>query len=142
MSKCKPDTSPKDLWNAVADVPELCELFMNFFLQLLIQYDIQMKIHIHNRNYLADVLNNHRNHESKMKIKENHTNNITFNLKHVKPDYVLNILSKLKINKATGYDNVPPKMVKICAEELSETLAELVNQTFTANRFHEDMKKA
>ncbi len=54
MSKCKPDASPKDFWNAVGpfltsknrsqqniilkeddrivtDVPELCELFMNFF---------------------------------------------------------------------------------------------------------------
>ncbi len=37
---------------------------------------------------------------------------------------------------------MPPKMVKICAEELSETLAELVNQAFTNNRFPEDMKKA
>ncbi len=32
-------------------------------------------------------------------------------------------------------------MVKICAAELSETLAELVNQAFTNNRFPEDMKK-
>ncbi len=77
-----------------------------------------------------------------MKIKENHTNNVTFNLKHVKSDYVYKILCKLKINKATGYDNVPPKMVKICAEELSETLAELVNQAFTNNRFPKHIKKA
>ncbi len=33
-------------------------------------------------------------------------------------------------------------MVKICTEELSETLAELVNQAFINNRFSEDMKKA
>ncbi len=36
---------------------------------------------------------------------------------------------------------MPPKMVKIFAEELFETLAELVNQAFTNNRFPEDMKK-
>ncbi len=82
------------------------------------------------------------NHESIVKIKENHTNIITFNFKLVKPDYVYQILCKLKINKATGYDNVPPKTVKIYAEELSETLAELVNQAFTNNKFLEDMKKA
>ncbi len=60
----------------------------------------------------------------------------------MKPDYVYTILCKLKINKATGYDNVPSKMVTICAEELSETLAELVNQAFINNRFPEDMKEA
>ncbi len=82
---------------------------------------------MHNSNLLADVLNKHSNHESIMKIKENHTNNITFNFKHVKPDYVYKCLCKLKINKVIGYDDVPPKMVNICAEELSETLAELIN---------------
>ncbi len=100
------------------------------------------EINIHNSDFLAEVLNKHKNRESIVKIKENHTNIITFNFKHVKPDYVYKIVCKLKINNAKGYDNVPPKMVKICAEELSETLAELVNQAFTNNRFPEDMKKA
>ncbi len=99
------------------------------------------EINIHNSNFLAEVLNKHKNDESIVKIKENHTNIITFNFQHVKPDYVYKMLGKLKINKATGYDNVPPKMVKICTEELSETLVELVNQAFTNNRFPEEMKK-
>ncbi len=67
------------------------------------------EINIHNSNFLGEVLNKHKNHESIVKIKENHTNNITFNFKHVKPDYVYKIVCKLKINKATGYDNVPQK---------------------------------
>ncbi len=42
-----------------------------------------------------------------------------------------------------GYDNVPPKMVKICAEELSVTLTVLVNYAFEKkNRFPDDMKRA
>ncbi len=60
----------------------------------------------------------------------------------MKPDHIYTIVCKLKINMATGYDNVPTEMVKTCAEQLSETLAELVNQAFTNNRFPEDMKKA
>ncbi len=115
---------------------------MNFFSIVANSIGQPDEINVHNINFLADVLNKHMNYESIMKIKENHTNNITFNCKHVKSDYVYKLLCKLNINKATGYDNVPPKMVKICAEELSETLAELVNQAFTDNRFHEDMKKA
>ncbi len=67
------------------------------------------EINIHNSNFLAEVLNKHKNHESVVKIKENHTNSISFNFKFVKPDHVYKILCKLKINKATGNDNVPPK---------------------------------
>ncbi len=114
---------------------------MNFFSMVANSIGHLYEINIHNSNFLAEVLNKHKNHESILKIKENHTNTITFNFKLVKPDYVYYMLCKLNINKATGYDNVPSKMVKICAEELSETLAELVNQAFTNNRFPEDMKK-
>ncbi len=85
---------------------------MNFFSMVANSIEQPDEINIHNNNFFADVLNKHRNHESIMKIKENHTNNITFNFKHVKPDYIYKILCKLKINKGTGYDNVPPKMIK------------------------------
>ncbi len=47
-----------------------------------------------------------------MTIKENHTNNIIFNFKYVKPDYVYKTLCKLMNNTATGYDNLLPKKGK------------------------------
>ncbi len=37
---------------------------------------------------------------------------------------------------------MPPKMVKICTEELRLTLTELVNYAFKKNRFPDDMKRA
>ncbi len=40
----------------------------------------------------------------------------------MKVAYVKNILHKLDMNKATGYDQIPPKMVKLCSIELSKTL--------------------
>ncbi len=55
------------------------------------------EINIHISNFLAEVLNKHKNHESILKIKENHSNIITFNFKHVKTDNVYKILYKLKI---------------------------------------------
>ncbi len=68
-----------------------------------------IEINIHDSNVLSNVTNKHKNYESIMKIKENHTNNITFNFKHVTPEYVYKMLCKLNINKATGYDNISPK---------------------------------
>ncbi len=45
------------------------------------------------------------------------------------------------MNKATGYDQIPPKTVKLCSKELSQTLTELVNNAFKQNIFPDDMKR-
>ncbi len=46
------------------------------------------------------------------------------------------------MNKAAGYDHIPPKMVKLCSKELSKTLTELINNAFKQNIFPDDMKRA
>ncbi len=40
--------------------------------------------------------------------------------KMVSSNYVHTIISKLNENKATGFDYLPLKLVKICADELSQ----------------------
>ncbi len=52
------------------------------------------------------------------------------------------MLKRLKINKATSYDHMPPKMVKLCSNELSVTLMELLNYAFKHKRFPDEMKNA
>ncbi len=37
---------------------------------------------------------------------------------------------------------MPPKIVKICVEELHVTLIEIVNYAFNKNRFPDDLKRA
>ncbi len=60
----------------------------------------------------------------------------------MKAEHVENLLHKHDMNKATGYDQIPPKMVKLCSKELSQTLTESVNNTFKQNLFPDDMKRA
>ncbi len=57
-------------------------------------------------------------------------------------NYVLSILRQLKINKATGYDNIPTRMVKLCANELAVILTELVNSSCTCKIFPNDKTHA
>ncbi len=38
------------------------------------------------------------------------------------------MLKRFKINKATGYDHMPPKMVTMCSNELSVRLIELPDE--------------
>ncbi len=50
------------------------------------------------------------------------------------------MLKRLKINKATGCNLMPPKMVKMCSNELSVTLMELLNYAFKHKRFPDKMQ--
>ncbi len=60
----------------------------------------------------------------------------------MKVEHVENLLQKLDMNKATNYDQIPPKMVKLCSNKLSKTLTELVNNAFKQNMLPGDMKRA
>ncbi len=84
----------------------------------------------------------HKNHNSILKIKEHPGDVPSFDFKPVTAFYVENMLKRLKINKATAYDHMPPKMVKMCSNELSMTLMELLNYAFEYKRFPDEVKNA
>ncbi len=65
-----------------------------------------------NENVLYDVFEKHKNHNSILKIKEHHGDVPSFDFKPITAFYVENMLKRLKINNATGYDHMPPKMIK------------------------------
>jgi exonuclease III len=165
LSKGKPGASPRDFWNAigpflsnkkksqrniilkehdhiVTDTPQLCEISANFFSTVADSIGIPDHIDMSESNFLSTIIEKHKNHDSIKAIKETHKDIEAFSFKPVQSDYVQTLLSKLNVQKATGYDNIPPKMVKICAKELSVTLTELINDAFKCNRFPSDMKKA
>ena len=50
-----------------------------------------------------------------------------FKFSYITPGYVLKHLNKLKRNKATGIDSLPPNMLKDCAEEIAEPLSHIIN---------------
>jgi hypothetical protein len=165
LSKCKPGASPRDFWNAVGpflsnksksrrniilkendriitEVPELCEIFADFFSTVANSIGRPDHIDMSQPDFLSSIIEKHKNHKSVLAIKDRHESNATFDFKPVDSDYVYTLLCKLNIHKATGYDCIPPKMVKLCAKELSVTLTELVNCALKENVFPDDMKKA
>ncbi len=91
---------------------------------------------------LTNIIERHKNHTSILAIKEHHKDVQGFDFKPVKVKYVENLLHKLDMNKARGYNQIPPKMVKLCSKELSKILTELVNIAFKQIIFPDDMKRA
>ncbi len=165
MYKCKPGVSAKDFWNAIGpfmskknktqrniilkegdsvitNISELCEIFANCFSTVANSIGSPDQIDMSKSDFLYDTIEKHTNHNSIKAILEQHKCNETFEFKQIDIDYVYKLLCKLNIHKAMAYDNVPPKMVKICAVELSVTLTEFVNYAFKKSRFPDDMKRA
>ena len=127
----------------VTSTPDLCEIFINFFSTAANSIGRPDEIDIGNSNFFTNTIEKHKNHESILSIKEHFKSmNMTFDFKPVQPTYVKHILNKVNPNKSTGYDDIPPKVVKMCSEELSYTLAELINSAFKCNIFPDDLKKA
>ena len=93
--------------------------------------------------FLSDIFVKHKDHESITQIIEHHNQDLPeFSFKKVSPQYVKKVLSSIKSNKSTGCDEIPPKVVKLCAEELSVPFADMVNSAFESCEFPDDLKKA
>ncbi len=117
-------------------------MFSTFFSSCANNIGQPDKIDMRELDFLINIIDRHENHTSILAIKEHHKDVPGFDFKPVKVVHVENLLHKLDVNKATGYDQIPSKMVKLCSKELTQTLTELVNNAFKQNLFRDDMKRA
>ncbi len=121
---------------------ELWKLFADFISTVANSISQPDYIEMTQKDVLSKVLERHENHPSVKAIKKRHMDNNKFDFKPVDEIYVRKLLNNTNAQKATGYDNIPPKMVKMCADELSVTMTELINYAFSNKIFHDYMKKA
>ena len=92
----------------------------------------------------SEIPHSYANHESIIKIKEfmQNENHGTFEFHQVSEEGVENLIKKLKSNKSTGFDGVPPRLLKIASTELSHPIANMINKSITLNHFPSDCKKS
>ena len=67
--------------------------------------------------------------------------NSTFEVKEVTIPGVFKKLQEGNVAKATGYDNIPNKILKIAAPVISKSSADLFNISITTNTFPDDSRK-
>ena len=89
-----------------------------------------------------DVVGKHSSHPSVMKIRQQYGNGSTFRFNLVDENCVALILCNINPRKATGYDHIPGKIVRIANQELSFPITRLINTATTANAFPSKMKFA
>lgn len=90
-----------------------------------------------------DAIDKHKDHSSITQIlgRFGHKCN-TFSFKPVSSVAVKKKLKSINIRKATGFDNIPGKLLRIVHNELSGPLANLINNCMSQNVFPECMKCA
>lgn len=94
-----------------------------------------------NTEYVSCCEDYFSDHSSIQNIKDKMTTK-EFTFTHTTPEAVESILKDLNSKKATGYDNIPPKLLKPVAENLSHHLASVFNQCIDTCSFPAGAKNA
>ena len=78
-----------------------------------------------------------------MYVKNNLASQDRFHFKHVNPDNVRSVIQSINANKATGYDMMPPQLVKLSGPYiLCYPLCSILNLSLDKGVFPDSMKHA
>lgn len=145
--KCSEPGSNITLMNndSISNDPiKVCEIFNEFFSNVAndIGFIDTLPVHLNSEN-MADIYNCHTNHASIGNIlSHNCIPENEFSFSEVSSDYVYKIISKLDPHKATGYDNIPPKLLKLGGKEVAFHFTYLINSAISTSSFPDTLKLA
>ena len=92
---------------------------------------------------VTDAINEYNTHPSIEKIKAYYKNDIRyFDFQTVVADTVMLMIKNLDSKKATSYDNIPGKLIKVAHRELGNPLCNLINHSMKLKCFPCIMKSA
>ena len=90
----------------------------------------------------TDAINKHSSHPSVLKIEGNRNTEHSISFQLVDTQQVSLALKKVNPRKATGYDNLPGKIIRIAYSELSYPFTHLINMSISLKSFPCTMKCA
>ena len=91
---------------------------------------------------IHEIIKSYEDHDSIKTIRSKYPDPPTFSFNSVSPADIGKILRNIDSNKATGYDNVPPKLIKVAANELAHPISNLINKSINASCFPSQLKRA
>ena len=162
--KCQGSTKNKDFWKAVkpifsktktksdniplrhdnkiiTDSSQVCEIFNTFFSSI----GSEIGSPENNDRNVETIITGYENHPSILMIRNNIMRGgtkSTTNFDEVTEWDVKRILSKLSSKKASGYDEIPVKFLKMTSNSLVKPLTKIINTCLRQNVFPDRMKMA
>ena len=115
----------------VNNTNDICRIFNNYFTHIANSIGVD--------DTCESCISDHDNHRSIGHIsnlmKLAHTGETQFSFKTVDVAVIKKHLKNIKINKATGHDLLPPKLLKLGSHVLCYPLCFILNMCFTSGMF-------
>ena len=84
-----------------------------------------------NNESIDSVIERHSNHPSVVNISQSFNVIDTFEFTTVSEVQVEKQIKSVNPKKATGYDQIPPRIIKLCHKELTPALTKIINNSIT-----------
>ena len=123
----------------ISDTNEICNVLNDYFINIANNIPVPLDI---NNLTTQGVIDTYSNHPSIKCIKNNVKLQNYFSFKTVSPSQIKDKIKCLKTNKATGYDMLPAKLIKLASETLSVSLTPIINNSLKQNKFPSGLKPA
>ena len=161
--KCKAGTRNKDFWKAIkpffskyrtkadsiplrekdeliTDDQTVCNIFNTYFKNI----GSEIGQTENNNRPITEIILQNKEHESirliRNKITKTKPTNFTF--RYVSEKDVLKIIKSLSIKKASGYDELPPKFIKLTVSKILKALTMVINRSILESIVPNGMKLA
>ena len=120
------------------DPKEVSEIFNDHFVNVASEIGFSDAI-----SSVDKSIQTHSNHPSVIKIAQNFSKSQnSFSFHQVKSSDIMLYLKRFNPRKATGFDNIPGKLLRVAHRELSTPQAFLINTSISFNVFPDEMKWA
>ena len=134
----------------VTDDKELTEIFNDHYVNIVEKSSGKKPISLakdigssDDRQIVLLILDKYKNHSSVLAIIQNPEQLLnTFTFQEVGNQEVGKLLKSLDGKKSTGEDKIPPKLVSLAANELTNTLTMAINCSIRNSRFPKRCKKS
>ena len=135
----------------ISDEKQLTKLLNSYYINIVEKSSDTKTFGINFKNTsvqsVRDIVNSYKNHPSIIKIKQvvngsNVSDSERFSFKTINESEIKDLLKNLDINKASGIDTIPPKLVKLSADFLTPLLTKAINTSIAQNVFPENAKTA
>ena len=141
--KCKASDQDISLFHEnklINDPVKVCKIFNEHFIKAA--SNIGSEEPIKDDETIDDILCAYNGSEVIQRITCNVPHDAIFNFSSTTVKEVDALLNKTDPTKATGYDDIPPKLLKVGATELAPTITNLINQSSEKCRFPTALKKS
>ena len=122
----------------ITDSSEVCNILNDYYIKMTDSFSITETVS--SSSSIGEIAEAYKDHPSIIKIKEKVTSDLPFNFKEISYDDLHSKLKNIKGNKATGFDDIPPRLVKAGASVLAYTFLPVINSGMKCNQFPNDLK--